>query len=171
MQLHTHSHIIIVTHHHEICFFANTLFHIYLSSQTLSALQWMSPSSLLSQSRLSLFTHHMFMMPTTFYADGLAWLFLSFACPDLVADQRPNSNTDKSHRYKSHRYTSRLNQHRHNVIANRILIHILLHYILNTNTIWQLKYTFILFPIFTLASWWGLLGPASFCQAQYCYIN
>jgi hypothetical protein len=59
----------------------------YLSSQALAAPQQMSPSLLLSQSRLNLFTHHMRYCRTPNSFPSMTWLGL--ACPDLAADRCP----------------------------------------------------------------------------------
>jgi hypothetical protein len=53
----TYSAVKIVIYKHKI-HSSHVLFHTYISSKVLAALQQMSPSLLHSQSRLSLFTHH-----------------------------------------------------------------------------------------------------------------
>ncbi len=60
----------------KVCFLTHiTVLNTNLSSQMLSALQQMSPSLLLSQSRLSLLTHNVKQYARQLPTDGLAWLF------------------------------------------------------------------------------------------------
>jgi hypothetical protein len=69
----------------------------------LAAPQRMSPSLLLSQSRLSLFHSPCGIGRFTASHRWLGLAVFNLACPDLAADHHPNSNT-----YKSYRYASRL---------------------------------------------------------------
>jgi hypothetical protein len=83
--------------------------HTYLSDQALSALQRMSPSLLLTQSRLNHPNHYVSLgRLNCFTRQWLGLAIFSLACPDLAADKKNQiSNT-----YKSQRYTSKLIQHK-----------------------------------------------------------
>jgi hypothetical protein len=136
----------IITHndHFLIIVTAQQLMHTYLSDQALSALPWMNPSLLLSQSRLSLPFHDMTCRClNSFPCRWLGFAIFSLACPDLAADKSLLTlNT-----YTSHRYTSQLIQY--------ILVKT------TQCTSQQLYiYTFLLFLLKRPA------GPESFCRAQ-----